>query len=131
MAGKQDKVDMLQAWLSEAKLQHSGESDVEYNQTELVAEQEGDSLGLGGLNIDVKSWFEGQDEELDAKMSGVLVARLLQAFHECAGEPLDDEDDDSFWRLQGFLPGGLVDALDHDLLQRLVRSYTLLPFSGV
>ena len=51
--------------------------------------------------------------------------------HFYAGEPLDDEDDDSFWRLQGFLPGGLVDALDHDLLQRLIRSYTLLPFSGV
>ena len=42
--------------MSEAKLQHSGESDVEHNQTELVAEQEGDSMGLGDLKVDVKSW---------------------------------------------------------------------------
>jgi hypothetical protein len=49
----------------------------------------------------------------------------------CTGEALDDEDDDCFWRLQGFIPGELVDALDHELLMRLVRSYVLLPFSGV
>lgn len=31
---------------------------------------------------------------------------------------------------QGFLPGALVEALDHATLQRLIKSYMALPFSG-
>lgn len=49
----------------------------------------------------------------------------------CAGEAFDDESDDSYWRLQGFLPGSLVEALDHGTLRRMIKSYVALPFSGV
>jgi hypothetical protein len=37
----------------------------------------------------------------------------------------------SYWRLQGFLPGNLVDALDHDMLKRIIKTYLAQPFSGV
>ncbi len=33
--------------------------------------------------------------------------------------------------LQGYIPGSLVEALDHDTLKRLVKGYLSLPFSGV
>ena len=48
-----------------------------------------------------------------------------------AGEAFDDEDEDSYWRLGGFVPGPLVEALDHETLQRMIKAYMALPFSGV
>lgn len=34
-------------------------------------------------------------------------------------------------QLQGFVPGWLVEALDHDTLRRMIKAYMALPFSGV
>lgn len=59
-----------------------------------------------------------------------LSLRQPVPFPASAGEPFDDDNDDSYWRLQGFIPGGLVEALDHDTLRRLIRGYALIPFSG-
>eukprot|EP00887_Chlorella_sp_A99_P007054 scaffold2.g7054.t1 len=127
------KLDMLQSWLSEAKLGHSGESDAEHNQTETVAYEEGDRQGLEGMQLDVKSWLASpeQVEEADTKAAGVLIQRLLQAYHKQAGEAFDDEDEDTYWRLQGFVPGGLADELDHETLKRAIKAYLSIPFSGV
>ena len=33
--------------------------------------------------------------------------------------------------LQGFIPGWLVEALDHGMLKRMIKAYMALPFSGV
>jgi hypothetical protein len=33
--------------------------------------------------------------------------------------------------MQGFLPGELVEALDHATLQRMIKAYLAVPFSGV
>jgi hypothetical protein len=55
----------------------------------------------------------------------------LPACRSNAGEPFDDESDDAYWRLQGFLPGALVDTLDHDTLRRMIKAYVAMPFSGV
>lgn len=33
--------------------------------------------------------------------------------------------------LQGFIPGWLVEALDHETLKRMIKAYMALPFSGV
>ena len=33
--------------------------------------------------------------------------------------------------LQGFIPGWLVEALDHETLRRMIKAYMALPFSGV
>ncbi len=48
-----------------------------------------------------------------------------------AGEAFDDEEEDCYWRLQGFVPGVLVEALDHAVLKRLIKAYMSIPFSGV
>ncbi|KAL4432431.1 hypothetical protein ABPG77_001730 [Micractinium sp. CCAP 211/92] len=139
--GKQSLVDQLQAWLGEADLRQRGESDVEeHSQAEVVAAEEASRQGLDRERLNVQAWLGSEgDAERDAKMAGALVMRLLQAYHQEAGEPFDDEQEDSYWRLQagcsagvgGYIPGSLVEALDHDTLKRLVKGYLSLPFSGV
>lgn len=32
---------------------------------------------------------------------------------------------------QGFIPGWMVEALDHETLRRMIKAYMALPFSGV
>ncbi|KAL4430663.1 hypothetical protein ABPG75_005919 [Micractinium tetrahymenae] len=130
---KQSLMDQLQGWLGEADLRQRGESDVEeHSQAEVVAAEEASRQGLDHERLDVQAWLGSEgDAERDAKMAGALVMRLLQAYHKEAGEPFDDEQEDSYWRLQGFIPGSLVEALDHDTLKRLVKGYLSLPFSGV
>ncbi|KAI3433602.1 hypothetical protein D9Q98_003412 [Chlorella vulgaris] len=131
---KQSMLDKLQRWLGETRLSCDlGSEPGEHSQAELVAEQEAQYQGLDTMLVDVKHWLSGAagDEELDSKMAGVLVLRCLQAYQQGAGEPFDDESDDAFWRMQGFLPGELVEALDHATLQRMIKAYLAVPFSGV
>ncbi|KAI7841765.1 hypothetical protein COHA_004631 [Chlorella ohadii] len=117
--------------LKEAKLTHTGESDAEHNQAEIVAQTEAEFQDLDHLKLDVKSWIEGGESGEDERVVGLLTVRLLQAYHEGAGEPFDDENEDCVWRLGGFIPGWLVEALDHETLRRMIKAYMALPFSGV
>ncbi|PSC75970.1 aminoglycoside phosphotransferase [Micractinium conductrix] len=101
---------------------------------EEVAAEEAAHQGLSDVKLDVRSWLgEGGEGNagLEERMAGALVMRLLQAYHKEAGEPFDDENEDSYWRLQGFVPGALVKALDQPTLKRLIKAYISLPFSGV
>lgn len=42
----------------------------------------------------------------------------------------DDESDDAYRRLQGFLPGAVAEALDYDTLRRLIQGSVVIPRKG-